>query len=153
LQLHFGTHWNPSATWPRAHIDALVSLLGSDGSEDAVTAMSDAAFVDQSMLAAGSQITAAAQTRLRTAINTAIGTPADFGARPARVQAIALDGLRWDSMTVAQPSSVDAVVSALQQSWPGSQIDRVRVHALGHGGQLYGYLADVGLSQHDASGR
>ena len=152
LQLHFGTHWNPSSTWPRAHIDALVSLLGSDGDEDAAIALSDAVFVDQSMLAAGNQITAAAQQRLTTAMDAAIGTPATFSALPARTQTIALDGLRWDTTAVATPSSVGAVVAALQQSWPGSAIDRVRVHALSRNGQLYGYLADVGLSQHDAAG-
>jgi hypothetical protein len=152
LQLHFGTRWDPSSTWPRAHISALVDLLGRDGTEDAAIALSDAVFVDQSMLAAGTQITAAAQQRLETAIDSAIGTPATFATLPARTQAIALDGLRWDAALAAQPSSVNAVVAALQQSWPGSQIDRVRVHAMSRNGQLYGYLADVGLSQHDAAG-
>src|SRR5262249_52543903 len=37
VQLHFGSHWSPNATWPRAHIDALVNLLGDDAGEDAAT--------------------------------------------------------------------------------------------------------------------
>ena len=152
LQLHFGTHWNPSSTWPRAHIDALVNLLGSDAGENAATAASDAVFVDQSMLAAGNQITAAAQQRLKTAIDGALGTAAHFSSLPAQTQAIALDGVRWDSAVVAGPSSINAVVAALQQSWPGSQIDRVRVHSYSRNGQLYGFVAEVGLSQHDAAG-
>jgi hypothetical protein len=152
VQLQFGSHWNPSATWPRAHIDGLVNLLGDDAAEDAAIAMSDAVFVDQAMLAAGTQITAAAQTRLHTALDRALGTPAQFSAFTARAQALALDGLRWDTLGTAHPSSVDAVTNALVQSWPGAQLDRVRVRALGRNGQLYGYVAEVGLSQRDTSG-
>jgi hypothetical protein len=125
-------------------IDDTLSLLERDAADgDPLTIASDIASVGGGRKWPLDQV-----ARVTQAIHAALPDAATFGDQwPGRAQSIVLSTERvLDTVTTSQKPAIDAPVAALLAAMPGFSERDAEPTAFGLGGQVYGFVVDLSLT-------